>query len=504
MKKNLICCGIMIFCLAVAASHAFPAPAVPRPSLDPSAITVGRSTPVTIWVELPNPASITGSVNLLLLDESGKAGSILGSLRDDGLAGDARANDGVYTLRKEFTGEQAGRIRLQVSVPYKGMLKRVLSEPFEVAVQKLNEPPLAKDQSVTTDEDRTVAVTLVGTDPEGDPLTYLVVSPPAHGTLSGTAPNLTYTPWSRYQGLDSFTFKANDGRADGNIATVSITVQKKNPLLTLTITSPPDGATISRSDIRVEGTVINTQGYETGVTVNGILAQVYGDQFFVNHVPLEQGENTVTAKAMDVKGNKETASIVLNALTAVNYIRIAANVDSGIAPLEAVLTLDSNLDLTSASLTYEGPGEVGVVPASKGQYRVRMEKAGAYKFVARVEDAGGVAYEDVVGISALSREEINNLLADKWEGMRARLAGGDIEGSLTFFEDSAREDYREILQTLGPFLSEIVSEMADIQLIKMARNTAIYDLRAVRDGKEYSFQLLFTKDADGIWRVDSF
>jgi len=124
--------------------------------------------------------------------------------------------------------------------------------------------------------------------------------------------------------------------------------------------------------------------------------------------------------------------------------------------------------------------------------------------VARVEDAGAVACEDVVGISALSREEINNLLADKWEGMRARLAGGDIEGSLAFFEDSAREDYREILQTLGPFLSEIVSEMADIRLIKMARDRAIYDLRAVRDGKEFSFQLLFTKDADGIWRVDSF
>jgi hypothetical protein len=155
---------------------------------------VGRSTPVTIWVELPNPAFITGSVNLLLLDEGGKAVSILGSLRDDGSAGDARAKDGVYTLRKEFTGEQAGRIRLQVSVPYKGMLKRVLSEPFEIAVQKFNEPPLARDQSVTTDEDKAVAVTLVAADPDGDPLTYLIVNPPAHGTLSGTAPNLIYTP----------------------------------------------------------------------------------------------------------------------------------------------------------------------------------------------------------------------------------------------------------------------------------------------------------------------
>jgi hypothetical protein len=50
------------------------------------------------------------------------------------------------------------------------------------------------------------------------------VTTPAHGTLSGTAPNLTYTPDSNFNGSDSFTFKANDGHADSNVATVSITV----------------------------------------------------------------------------------------------------------------------------------------------------------------------------------------------------------------------------------------------------------------------------------------
>ena len=53
---------------------------------------------------------------------------------------------------------------------------------------------------LTTAEDTPVAVTLTGADSDGDPLTYLIVNAPAHGTLSGTAPNLTYTPAANYNG----------------------------------------------------------------------------------------------------------------------------------------------------------------------------------------------------------------------------------------------------------------------------------------------------------------
>jgi large repetitive protein len=42
------------------------------------------------------------------------------------------------------------------------------------------------------------------------------VTSPTHGTLSGTAPNLIYTPADSYTGFDSFTFKANDGQVDSS------------------------------------------------------------------------------------------------------------------------------------------------------------------------------------------------------------------------------------------------------------------------------------------------
>src|SRR4029077_11274271 len=93
-----------------------------------------------------------------------------------------------------------------------------------ITVTHVNHAPVATAQSVTTLEDTAKAITLSATDLDNDPLTYSVVVAPAHGTLSGTAPNLTYTPAALYSGSDSFTFKANDGIVDSNIATVSITV----------------------------------------------------------------------------------------------------------------------------------------------------------------------------------------------------------------------------------------------------------------------------------------
>jgi PKD repeat protein len=91
-----------------------------------------------------------------------------------------------------------------------------------------NSPPVADNLSVDTDEDTPVDITLTASDVDGNPLTYAVVTDPSHGTLGGAAPDLTYTPAPDYNGPDSFTFVANDGLVDSNVATVSITVWPVN------------------------------------------------------------------------------------------------------------------------------------------------------------------------------------------------------------------------------------------------------------------------------------
>ncbi len=84
--------------------------------------------------------------------------------------------------------------------------------------------PEAQSFNVTTDESAPAAAKLLATDIDSTSLTYTVVDAPDHGSLSGTAPDLTYTPDDGYYGADSFTYKASDGTHESNTATVSITV----------------------------------------------------------------------------------------------------------------------------------------------------------------------------------------------------------------------------------------------------------------------------------------
>lgn len=93
-----------------------------------------------------------------------------------------------------------------------------------------NIPPVAVNDSYSTNEDTALTVPAPGVlgndnDANGNPLTAVRVSGPAHGTLTlNSNGSFTYTPAANYNGSDSFTYKANDGASDSNLATVSITV----------------------------------------------------------------------------------------------------------------------------------------------------------------------------------------------------------------------------------------------------------------------------------------
>ena len=120
-----------------------------------------------------------------------------------------------------------------------------------------NQPPAADPQSVTTAEDSALAITLTGSDPEGDPLTFAIQSGPGHGTLSGTAPDLTYTPAADYSGPDSFAFVANDGHANSAPATVSISV---TPVNDAPVADPQSAATERDASLAITLTASDVDG----------------------------------------------------------------------------------------------------------------------------------------------------------------------------------------------------------------------------------------------------
>jgi hypothetical protein len=105
-----------------------------------------------------------------------------------------------------------------------------------ITIASVNDPPTVESWSVSMDEGDDVEITLEGSDPEGDALTFSITDAPDHGTLSGTSPNLVYTPAPGYSGDDSLEFAAYDGEEYSGPGTVDITV--------LAVNSPPLAADV--------------------------------------------------------------------------------------------------------------------------------------------------------------------------------------------------------------------------------------------------------------------
>ncbi|MEG4925692.1 Ig-like domain-containing protein, partial [Microcoleus sp. F10-B2] len=124
----------------------------------------------------------------------------------------------------------------------------VNSAPATVTVNVNNNPPVANSDTYTTPFNTGLNVTGLGvlindTDPENDPLTAILVTNPATGSIALNANgSFSYTPNAGFAGTDSFTYKANDGKADSAIVTASIVVNNPpTPTPTGTPTPTPTG-----------------------------------------------------------------------------------------------------------------------------------------------------------------------------------------------------------------------------------------------------------------------
>jgi VCBS repeat-containing protein len=103
-----------------------------------------------------------------------------------------------------------------------------------LTIQPVNDAPVATDDAYTLDEDTPLSISAAGvlgndTDIDSPTLTAALVDAPQHGTLSLAADgSFLYTPNADYFGRDSFTYRANNGQLDSNLALVTLTIQPVN------------------------------------------------------------------------------------------------------------------------------------------------------------------------------------------------------------------------------------------------------------------------------------
>ena len=211
-----------------------------------------------------------------------------------------------------------------------------------------NDIPIADTQNLTTDEDTGLSVTLTATDLFPGTLSWIIVSNPQHGALSGTAPDLTYTPDENYNGSDSFTFKVNDGTDDSNTATVSITIDPVNDAPVAdnqSVTTPeetPLAITLTASD--VESVSLT---YE--VVSNPVHGKLTGTLPNLTYTPdpVWYGMDSFTFKAYDGALYSEIATISIVVTNILNPPSITSTDLPG--PYMVGLTQEFHVTLTNPS-----------------------------------------------------------------------------------------------------------------------------------------------------------
>ena len=193
-----------------------------------------------------------------------------------------------------------------------------------LAFNSNNKAPVADNQSVTVDEDFPLAITLTGSDADGDALTFAVVNDPVHGTLSGTAPNLTYTPSANYNGPDSITFKVNDGTVDSPIATISISVTPVNdaPI------ANPQSVTVTQDDslaLTLTGSDADGDALTFVVVSNPVHGTLSGTAPNLTYTPSANynGSDSFTFKVNDGTVDSAEATVSVNVLPAGNIVTVA-------------------------------------------------------------------------------------------------------------------------------------------------------------------------------------
>ena len=103
-----------------------------------------------------------------------------------------------------------------------------------IAVNALNDAPVANNDSYSTNEDTQIVMPAPGvlsndTDIDSPTLTAALVSNPLFGTLSlNSDGSFSYTPNANFNGNDSFSYRAYDGTSNSNVANVNITVNPVN------------------------------------------------------------------------------------------------------------------------------------------------------------------------------------------------------------------------------------------------------------------------------------
>src|SRR6185369_12255157 len=282
-----------------------------------------------------------------------------------------------------------------------------------------NNPPGTEGQAVTTAEDTSKSITLTAVSPNPSAsFTFTIVTPPAHGQLTGTGANRSYQPDADFNGSDSFTFKANDGSADSNTSTVSITITDVNDSpsatddtantdedtslqitasnLTTNDSAGPANENVQVLTVTSVSSTVDTHGsvsLSSGTITYSPDSNYNGPASFTYQVC----DNGTTNGAADSKCTTGTVNVTVNAVNDAPTLNAIANQTVDVGATLSFTAVGSDIDLPPQTLSYSLTGTVpsgATINSASGAFSwtpTAAQGGQIYTLTVRVTDNGDPA-----------------------------------------------------------------------------------------------------------------
>jgi len=289
------------------------------------------------------------------------------------------------------------------------------SEEVVYMAQPLNQPPVALSTTLTTNQNTVATGSLAASDPDGDDLTFSVVTQGPLGTVTMTDETTgayTYMPSVGATGSDSFTFQVRDPGGLTSTATVAVTIVAvnlppvaQNGILTTnrdTVASGTLNATDADGDALTFS--VTSQGGKGAVVMTNSATGAY------NYTPQTgvTGSDSFTFQVRDPGGLTSTATVAVT-IVAVNRAPVAQNgtltTNRDTLASGTLNATDADGDALTFSMTSQGgKGTVVITNATTGAYNYTPQTGvtGSDSFTFQVRDPGGLTSTATVAVTIVA------------------------------------------------------------------------------------------------------
>ncbi|MCG8605669.1 tandem-95 repeat protein, partial [bacterium] len=319
-----------------------------------------EETPVTVAV-LSNDQDVDGSIDASSLGIADQPGHGTASVDGGSI---------IYTPEPNFVGVDS----LTYTVADDDGASSVPTKVTAI-VTDVNDPPVASDDSVATDEETLVEIQVLANDSDIDgtvePRTLTIVTPPANGTAEVDAGNVRYTPAQDFVGIDTFTYRVSDeDDAISNMAAVTVAVANLNdrPVAVddtaRTNKDTPFSVQVLANDYDVDGSVVVSSLTLISAPRNGVVS-VDGSIGEIGYTPPTGfiGADTLTYTVADELGavsNVGMAIIIVNEFPVANDDNVLTVEEQPVEVDVLANDFDTDASLDPASLVVADQASQGV------------------------------------------------------------------------------------------------------------------------------------------------